>query len=240
MTSKHTNTDKRIFKNNYKAIPIKSDSRVHDLVLDILRESIPFKNNHISLLDIASGKGALAQRVIDFFPNIIVDCNDLEQGIMTKGARKIYSKDLNLNFNFNLKYDVILAVEVIEHLENPFHFIRFLKKHLKPNGFILITTPNVDSFFDRLWFLFFGYPFYFGSRGIVNSGGHITMCPKWLLSHIASSLNLKVNIVSHSIDSKGLLGFKGRALLSLFKPLKLILRDVNDESNTICIFKNIN
>ena len=38
--------------------------------------------------------------------------------------------------------EVVLAVEVIEHLENPRAFLRELVRLAKPGGWILVTTPN--------------------------------------------------------------------------------------------------
>jgi 2-polyprenyl-3-methyl-5-hydroxy-6-metoxy-1,4-benzoquinol methylase len=38
--------------------------------------------------------------------------------------------------------DVVTAVEVIEHLENPWAFMRRLAALLKPRGLALVTTPN--------------------------------------------------------------------------------------------------
>ena len=227
-----------IFNAQYRGIPIKSDSRIHLAVLDVLKRLIPPSIDAVTLLDVATGKGALAQRVVDFFPGITVDCNDLEFGVQATGVRKIFSKDLNTDFDFQAKYDVVLAVEIIEHLENPFHFIRLLQRHLKPEGFIILTTPNVDSFFDRRWFLFNGYSYYFGSRGIVNSGGHITMCPEWLLRYIGEKQRLDFLMVSNAVDSKGLISLKGRFLLALLYPLRVFLRNINDRSGTVCVFKN--
>jgi len=228
-----------IYKGSYKGIPIKSDKRVHDEVMRILPDNI--KNIAApKILDVASGKGALSQRLIDEHPNVVLDCNDLEAGILADGARAIYSKNLNENFDFQTKYDCILAIEVIEHLENPFHFIRTLKKHLNPSGKIILSTPNIDSLFDRIHYLIHGYPYYFGERGIVNSGGHITMCPEWLLRHIAISENLNFEPVSNSVNTEIFIGWKARSLLTLLYPLKTLMRNLNNRSSTICVLSFIN
>jgi 2-polyprenyl-3-methyl-5-hydroxy-6-metoxy-1,4-benzoquinol methylase len=38
--------------------------------------------------------------------------------------------------------DVVTAVETIEHLENPWEFVRSLARLAKPGGWIVVTTPN--------------------------------------------------------------------------------------------------
>jgi len=235
---KSTNLGMPIFGADYKGIPIKSDSRVHLAVMQVLKRLTPPVCETTMVLDVATGKGALAQRLIDSFPGIKIDCDDLEEGILTVGAQNVFSKDLNKEFDFENKYDIVLAVEIIEHLENPFHFIRSLKRHLKPGGVILLSTPNTDSMYDRLWHLYAGYSYYFGQRGIVNSGGHITMCPEWLLKHIASTENLDFELVSNIVDSRDLLGVKSRLLLALFYPLRFLIKNAIDRSGTICTFKS--
>lgn len=49
--------------------------------------------------------------------------------------------------------DFVVAVETIEHLENPRAFARELTRLCKPGGWILITTPNQLSFLSKLTLL---------------------------------------------------------------------------------------
>lgn len=52
------------------------------------------------------------------------------------------------------KYDVILAGELIEHLDNPGWFLLNMGRHLSADGVIVLTTPNVFyslHFFESLF-----------------------------------------------------------------------------------------
>jgi 2-polyprenyl-3-methyl-5-hydroxy-6-metoxy-1,4-benzoquinol methylase len=46
--------------------------------------------------------------------------------------------------------DAVVAVEVIEHLENPRAFVRELTRITRPGGWILVTTPNQLSLLSLL------------------------------------------------------------------------------------------
>lgn len=47
----------------------------------------------------------------------------------------------------------IAADEVVEHLENPFQFLREAARVLRPGGICLITTPNPDHIWNKFSFL---------------------------------------------------------------------------------------
>ena len=50
-------------------------------------------------------------------------------------------------------FDAVSAWQVIEHLENPHHFIREVNRVLKPGGIFFLSTPNIFNIFNRLIFL---------------------------------------------------------------------------------------
>jgi SAM-dependent methyltransferase len=51
-------------------------------------------------------------------------------------------------------FDAIVSTEGIEHLENRFEFLREAHRVLKPEGRLLLTTPNIASLRSRVRFLF--------------------------------------------------------------------------------------
>jgi SAM-dependent methyltransferase len=44
------------------------------------------------------------------------------------------------------RYDLILGLEIVEHLIDPLPFFRLIAGNLAPDGVALVTTPNVSSF----------------------------------------------------------------------------------------------
>jgi 2-polyprenyl-3-methyl-5-hydroxy-6-metoxy-1,4-benzoquinol methylase len=64
-------------------------------------------------------------------------------------------KNLNVanaeTFDLHEKFDSIIAGELIEHLSNPGLFLEQARKHLKPGGRLIITTPTPFSLLNFLY-----------------------------------------------------------------------------------------
>ena len=74
---------------------------------------------------------------------------------MVEKARKKYPdvKFINSLFeeiDINEKYETILALHVLEHVDEPVRVLNRIKKILKPNGRIIIEVPNSESLHRKL------------------------------------------------------------------------------------------
>jgi 2-polyprenyl-3-methyl-5-hydroxy-6-metoxy-1,4-benzoquinol methylase len=51
--------------------------------------------------------------------------------------------------NPGVKFDFIIAADVLEHVAEPVHFMRDIARLLSPGGILFISTPDVNSLFAR-------------------------------------------------------------------------------------------
>lgn len=74
---------------------------------------------------------------------------------------------IDLNFALPYKncfFDYICCLEGIEHIENPHQIICEFNRILKPNGKLIISTPNLLNLYARLRYFLIGYPDWFNER----------------------------------------------------------------------------
>ncbi|HIH39521.1 TPA: class I SAM-dependent methyltransferase [Candidatus Woesearchaeota archaeon] len=106
------------------------------------------------ILDLGSGKGGLIKQLYDAGLNVTASDMDTEQfKVPNVTCLKI---DLNKKFIVPGKYDLITCTEVIEHVENPKKLLVDVYNLLEKNGILILSTPNNQNWFSRLYFLFTG------------------------------------------------------------------------------------
>ena len=140
-------------------------------------------------LDLGAGQGrisrALAERGFD------VTAADVNEDQFRAREVPFFKLDLNRPLPFPAQsYDLVMAVEILEHLEAPRSFAREIYRVLKPGGLAVVTTPNIGSIPSRLFFLATGFfDLYVPTRKRLKdplcgeADGHISLLPGWLLSH---------------------------------------------------------
>jgi cyclopropane fatty-acyl-phospholipid synthase-like methyltransferase len=141
------------------------------------------------ILDCGAGTGAWISRLLSAGLRDVtalgLDREDYQ------GAAPFVTADLNEPFAHKLTgpYDLITAIEVIEHLESAAHFLRECRSLLKPDGRLVLTTPNIECAPGRLKFLRSGEFRWFDSHGDPT---HITPISRALLGRIASRCGFAV------------------------------------------------
>lgn len=107
--------------------------------------------------DLGAGPGAMSERLHALGYDVVAVDHD---HAVYQGSFPFVALDFNQpGFASQLgvgTFDLIVAVEVIEHVESPIGFLRNVAQLLKPAGIAVITTPNVDSLPARAKFLVAG------------------------------------------------------------------------------------
>jgi 2-polyprenyl-3-methyl-5-hydroxy-6-metoxy-1,4-benzoquinol methylase len=95
--------------------------------------------------------------------------------------------------------DAVLALEVIEHLENPRAFLREIARVLKPGGSLVLSTPNIVTVGSKLRFafreeleLFFNDVSRTRDPFCDEASGHISPLLPWLLNMFVKDAGMTV------------------------------------------------
>lgn len=78
-------------------------------------------------------------------PSTIASQYAREQGL------NVYSGTLDENIQNIPEINVLTMWNVIEHLPDPLHTLRMIRSRMSPNGLLVFTTPNLDSFDAKLF-----------------------------------------------------------------------------------------
>ena len=108
------------------------------------------------VLDMGAGEGALSRRLQE--AGFEVRALDLMPERFRAAGIACDRGDLNRTMPYRAdSFDYLCGVELIEHLEDPFDFIRECRRILRPGGKLVLTTPNMLNLASRIKYLLTGF-----------------------------------------------------------------------------------
>lgn len=117
---------------------------------EALLDQVKVQSNDRHALDLGGGQGIFSEVLLKYEWNATL--LDYAPG-RVRGV-KCVSADLNERWPLVAEeFILVVALEVVEHLENPRHFFRELARVLRPNGYALVSTPNQLSIASKLCLL---------------------------------------------------------------------------------------
>ncbi len=173
------------------------------------------------ILDIGCGVGLIGEQIkkkgntvygVDYSKGAVK--NARKKGIIAKVAdiqKKIPFKD-----NF---FDGIILGEILEHIYDTDKFLQDIKRKLKKDGYIIITTPNLATLGRRLLLLFGKNPhieYYLRE----DSAGHIRYFVKETIFKLLSDNGFKIEkYLSDEVNFNAKGTFKSKFLAKIFPSL---------------------
>jgi 2-polyprenyl-3-methyl-5-hydroxy-6-metoxy-1,4-benzoquinol methylase len=94
--------------------------------------------------------------------------------------------------SLNGQYDVVMAYQVIEHIEDPISFMESIIARLKPGGIIHLELPNQNSFTSKLRQISSKF---FYDYGFIQPPMHLRAFRKKTIDRLFKDFNLSNRIV---------------------------------------------
>ena len=136
------------FKPLHKFNPIRIKYIKDNIIqhFNIKSKNMPLKN--INILDIGCGGGLISVPMKKLGANVV----GIDASLKNINIAKTYSKKNNLNIKYicsspeklkiNKKFDILLMLEIVEHVDDINLFVKKSSKFLKKNGLMFIATLN--------------------------------------------------------------------------------------------------
>ena len=135
------------FKPLHKFNPVRLDYIKKSILKKLKKGDVTYLKN-VKILDIGCGGGLLCEPLTRLGAQVVgIDASNKNIKIAKIHAKK---SDLKINyycttpenFNYKEKFDVVLNMEIVEHVEDVNLFLKESSKFLKKNGIMFIATLN--------------------------------------------------------------------------------------------------
>jgi len=159
----------------------------------LMRASALLKDEKVVYLDAGSGICTTTQFVVNALRPERVICADIDESFLERYREKgfeITRVDLNAEM-LPLEsgtVDLVTAFEVVEHLRDKDNMLKEVYRVLKQGGLLIISTPNLAAWANRLLLLVGKTPFYYNvsqKSPLTKYGyGHVNYTLELLKKHL--------------------------------------------------------
>jgi 2-polyprenyl-3-methyl-5-hydroxy-6-metoxy-1,4-benzoquinol methylase len=104
------------------------------------------------LLDVGCATGYLLEKAkqLGYDPYGVEYSHFAAKEAAKRFPKKIFSGSLEQAKYKSSFFDVVTLIDVIEHVEDPQKQMKEVKRILKPNGHIIVVTPNLESLWSKI------------------------------------------------------------------------------------------
>ena len=178
-------------------------------------------------LDIGAGQGIIINQ-LEMYTNWIIDANDTNPTFKNSSKNRGPYYHFNIHdkpANFKQKYDLVLILDVLEHIKDEYGFLDSAIFYLKPGGNLIINVPAVQLIYSKY----------------DNLVGHLRRYNKKQLRNCIKDLNVaELNTVYWGMSLLPLLVLRKLILKFVFKPDRIIRIGMKPPGNLInSLFKVI-
>jgi SAM-dependent methyltransferase len=150
--------DEDYFRVLYGDVPgqTRFDRARDDRVVRLVRRHAPPWSEGAALLDIGCGYGYLLRRFLERYRLVGIDLSAHAAARTTTripGAL-VLAADVQRTLPLDHRFDVVLAVNVVEHLPDPAVAVESIREVLLPGGLCVIHLPTINGPVSRLIYRF--------------------------------------------------------------------------------------
>ncbi len=179
----------------------------HGLIRSEIFQVLPEQAS--AILDVGGGYGATASAVRDHFDAdkcVVVDIAPCREGL-AEGVDAFVEGDIQdtaLGQSIREQhgsFDLILCLDILEHLVDPWRAVKEMHSLLAPDGVIVASVPNVNHFSCSLP-LFFGGKWQLKDKGILDRT-HLRFFVKDTAVSLMTSSGLNCEKVGPALPERG-------------------------------------
>ena len=129
----------------------KMDSPFHrqrfDKTLELLANAIPKQSDSPRILDVACGEGHISAAIQRQFPEAEVSAFDASLSAISRASQAYPNIDFEVANAYDPPYrpdyfDCVICNNIWEHVPDPLHLLDCVTRSLKPNGYLIVSTPS--------------------------------------------------------------------------------------------------